>query len=51
MNTLRQMSPKDENYSLRCMEILDIQTTLKHQKPHCKKFDGITIKMKAASPI
>ena len=51
LNTLRQMSPKDENYSLRCMEILDIQTTLKHQKPHCKKFDGITIKMKAASPI
>ena len=38
LNTLRQMRLKYENYSLRCLEILDIQTTLTLQKPYCKQF-------------
>ena len=36
LNTCWQMSLKYENYSLRRMEVLDIQTTLTQQKPHCK---------------
>ena len=51
LNTLRQMHLQYENYSLRCMEISDTQRTLTLQKPHCKYFDGITIKMKAVRPI
>ena len=37
-NAFTEMRLKYENYYLRCMEILDIQTTLTLQKPLCKYF-------------